>query len=61
MSLGSDPVLEAAVRAASVQLDLLDASDEYSRLAATHYREEEIAALQHELRLAYLPLQRRGD
>ena len=56
-----DPALEAAVRAARTQLELLDASDEYSRLASTHYRDAEIAALQHEMRLAYLPRQRRGD
>jgi hypothetical protein len=53
--------LEAAVRAARTQLELLDASDEYSRLASTHYRDAEIAALQHEMRLAYLPRQRRAD
>jgi hypothetical protein len=56
-----DPELEAAVRAARTQLDLLDASDEYSRLASTQYRAEEIAALQHQMRLAYLPRQRSGD
>lgn len=56
-----DSALEAAVRAARTQLELLDASDEYSRLASTHYRDAEIAALQHEMRLAYLPRQRRGD
>jgi hypothetical protein len=56
-----DPELEAAVRAARVQLELLDCSDEYSRLASTQYRDAEIAALQHEMRLAYLPRQRRGD
>lgn len=55
-----DPALEAAVRAARTQLELLDASDEYSRLASTHYRDAEIAALQHEMRLAYLPRQRGG-
>jgi hypothetical protein len=56
-----DPVIEAATRAARIQLDLLDASDEYSRLASTQYRAEEIAALQHQMRLAYMPRQRAGD
>jgi hypothetical protein len=56
-----DPELEAVVRAGRTQLDLLDASDEYSRLASTQYRAEEIAALQHQIRLAYLPRQRSGD
>jgi hypothetical protein len=55
--LGSDPLLEAASRAARTQLELLNVSDEYSRLAATQYRADEIAALQHEMRLAYLPRQ----
>lgn len=55
-----DPDLEAAVRAARTQLELLDASNEYSRLASTQYRDTEIAALQHEVRLAYLPRQRQG-
>jgi hypothetical protein len=32
---------------AQLQLDLLDASDEYTRLAATHSRAEELAALQN--------------
>jgi hypothetical protein len=59
--LTQDPQLEAAVRAARTQLDLLDASDEYSRIASTQYRAEEIAALQHQMRLAYLPRQRSGD
>jgi hypothetical protein len=57
----ADPLLEAAVRAAHTQLELLNASDEYSRLASTQFRAEEIAALQHEMRLAYLPRQRSGD
>jgi len=56
-----DPVIEAAARAARTQLDLLDASDEYSRIASMQYRAEEIAALQHQLRLAYLPRTRQGD
>jgi hypothetical protein len=56
-----DPHLEAATRAARTQLDLLDASDEYSRIAAMQYRAEEIAALQHQMRLAYMPRQRQGD
>jgi len=59
--LAGDPMLEAATRAARIQLDLLDASDEYSRLASTQYRAEEIAALQHQMRLAYMPRQRQGD
>ena len=59
--LASDPHLEAATRAARTQLDLLDASDEYSRIASTQYRADEIAALQHTMRLAYLPRQRSGD
>lgn len=58
---GTDSALEAAVRAARTQLELLDSSDEYSRLASTQYRDAEIAALQHEMRLAYLPRQRHGD
>jgi hypothetical protein len=56
-----DPALEAAVRAARTELELLDCSDEYSRLASTQYRDAEIAALQHEMRLAYMPRQRQGD
>jgi hypothetical protein len=56
-----DPHIEAATRAARVQIELLDASDEYSRIAATQYRAEEIAALQHLMRLAYMPRQRSGD
>jgi len=40
------------------QLDLLDASDEYSRLASTHDRAAELAALQAELRLIPVPRQR---
>lgn len=59
--LSQDPLLESSVRAARTQLDLLDASDEYSRIASTQYRAEEIAALQHQMRLAYLPRQRSGD
>lgn len=57
----NNPALEAAVRAARTQLELLDSSDEYSRLASTQYRDAEIAALQHEMRLAHLPRQRQGD
>jgi hypothetical protein len=60
-SFENDPAVEAAVRAARTQLDLLDSVDEYSRLASTQYRDAEIAALQHEMRLAYLPRQRQGD
>jgi hypothetical protein len=59
--LPADSHLEAATRAARIQLDLLDASDEYSRIASTQYRAEEIAGLQHQMRLAYMPRQRRGD
>jgi len=58
---GDTSLLEAATRAARTQLELLDASDEYCRLAATQYREEEISSLQHEMRLSYLPRQRKGD
>jgi hypothetical protein len=57
----ADPELEAATRAARIQLELLDASDEYSRLASTQYRAEEIAALQHQMQLNYLPRQRSSD
>jgi len=59
--MSTDPAVESAARAARTQLDLLDASDEYSRIASTQYRAEEIAALQHQLRLAYLPRTRRDD
>ena len=38
------PFAEAAARAARIQLELLDASDEYSRIASTQYRADEIAA-----------------
>jgi hypothetical protein len=58
--LTSDSEVEAAARAARLQLELLDASDEYSRLASTQYRADEIAALQHQIRLAIMPHQRRG-
>lgn len=56
-----DPQVDAATRAARTQLDLLDASDEYSRVACMQYRAEEIASLQHQMRLAYMPRQRQGD
>lgn len=59
--LWTNAALEAAVRAARTQLELLDSSDEYSRLASTQYRDAEIAALQHEMRLAHMPRQRQGD
>jgi hypothetical protein len=42
----------AAVEIARTQLELLQGSDEYARLAATHHRAEELAALEHEARLA---------
>ena len=41
-----------AVELARTQLELLQGSDEYARLAATHHRTEELAALEHEARLA---------
>jgi hypothetical protein len=41
-----------AVELARTQLELLQGSDEYARLAATHHRAEELAALEHEARLA---------
>ncbi|WP_088287693.1 hypothetical protein [Kineosporia sp. A_224] len=42
----------AAVEIARTQLELLQGSDEYARLAATHHRAEELVALEHEARLA---------
>ena len=56
-----DPDVEAMARAARTQLDLIDASDEYSRLASAQHRADEIASLQHQMRIAYLPRQRQGD
>ncbi|HEY6795756.1 MAG TPA: hypothetical protein VI248_13840 [Kineosporiaceae bacterium] len=53
--LPGDALLEAGARVARTQLDLLDASDEYARLASTQYRTEEIDALQRQLRLAFRP------
>ncbi len=41
-----------AVALARCQLELLQGSDEYARLAATHARTEELLALEHEARLA---------
>lgn len=46
---------EAALEAMAVarcQLELLEGSDEYARLAATHERAAELLALEHEARLA---------
>lgn len=41
--------------AAQCQLDLLDASDEYARLASTHERLAELSALEQQSRLARIP------
>jgi hypothetical protein len=51
--LGGRPdAVIAAVETARTQLELLQGSDEYARLAATHCRAEELLALEHEARLA---------
>lgn len=47
--------LESAIRAARVQLELLEASDEYTRLACAQHRVEEIEAMQHQVELTYSP------
>lgn len=46
-----DREFEAAVRAARVQLALLDTSDEYTRLSCAQHRDAEIAALRHAMEL----------
>lgn len=48
---GRPDAVIAAVETARTQLELLQGSDEYARLAATHRRAEELVALEHEARL----------